>query len=126
MLTRQVLRLQSRPRRGLAGLGAAVHDLLTAQRERLGFESAKDFLNAKHETFTIGDGESIGAAAAKMIDQKTSSLMVLDPMKNVVGIVTERDYLKAACGRARGDAAMKPGASMNEAAVTAIMTAAEA
>ena len=50
---------------------------------------------------TVDPTASIGEAAEKMIDAGVGAVVVMEDMVRIVGIVTERDILRAVAQRAR-------------------------
>ena len=50
---------------------------------------------------TVDPTSSIGEAAEKMIDAGVGAVVVMEDMARIVGIVTERDILRAVAQRAR-------------------------
>lgn len=50
---------------------------------------------------TVDPAASIGEAAEKMIDAGVGAIVVLEDMARMVGIVTERDLMRAVAQRAR-------------------------
>jgi len=50
---------------------------------------------------TVDPSASIGEAAEKMIDAGVGAVVVMEDMARIVGIVTERDLMRAAAQRAR-------------------------
>ena len=50
---------------------------------------------------TVDPAASIGEAAEKMIDAGVGAVVVMEDMARIVGIVTERDILRAVAQRAR-------------------------
>ena len=53
------------------------------------------------DVLTVEPSESIGEAAEKMIDGGVGAVVVMEDMVRIVGIVTERDLLRAVAQRAR-------------------------
>ncbi|MBY0514497.1 MAG: CBS domain-containing protein, partial [Gemmataceae bacterium] len=47
---------------------------------------------------TVGVGDDLGRAVRRMIDERVGALLVTDPAGNLVGILTERDFLTKAAG----------------------------
>ncbi len=54
----------------------------------------KDILNQPREVITIGFQEKVGTALNKLMENKISSLPVLDDNGKVMGIISERDILR--------------------------------
>jgi len=54
----------------------------------------KDILNQPREVITIGFQEKVGAALNKLMENRISSLPVLDDNGKVMGIISERDILR--------------------------------
>ena len=53
------------------------------------------------DVLTVGPADTIGEAAEKMHAANVGAVVVLEDMVRVVGIVTERDLLRAVAARAR-------------------------
>ncbi|MDX6480909.1 MAG: hypothetical protein QOG85_1419 [Gaiellaceae bacterium] len=58
-----------------------------------------EVMNTK--VLTVDPTASIGEAAEKMIDAGVGAVVVMEDMARIVGIVTERDILRAVAQRAR-------------------------
>ena len=58
-----------------------------------------EVMNAK--VLTVDPASSIGEAAEKMMDASVGAVVVMEDMARIVGIVTERDILRAVAQRAR-------------------------
>jgi CBS domain-containing protein len=54
---------------------------------------------------TVEPSDTIGEAAEKMNDGNVGAVVVVEDMVRIVGIVTERDLMRAVAARARADAA---------------------
>src|SRR3954449_12515956 len=54
------------------------------------------------DVLTVDPTASIGEAAEKMVDAGVGAVVVMEDMVRMVGIVTERDLLRAVAQRARG------------------------
>ena len=53
------------------------------------------------DVLTVGPADTIGEAAEKMHAANVGAVVVLEDMVRIVGIVTERDLLRAVASRAR-------------------------
>ncbi len=61
--------------------------------------TVSDVMNAN--VLTVEPAASIGEAAEKMIEAGVGAVVVMEDMVRLVGIVTERDLMRAAAQRAR-------------------------
>jgi len=79
----------------------------------------KDLLDSKPPTITVNTDRDVPDAMRLMIDNKISSLVVIDDDENPTGIITERDIFHLA-HRYRGDMMdMKVGDCMSSRLITA-------
>jgi CBS domain-containing protein len=53
------------------------------------------------DVLTVEPSDSIGEAAEKMVAAKVGAVVVVEDMVRIIGIVTERDLLRAVASRAR-------------------------
>jgi CBS domain-containing protein len=54
------------------------------------------------DVLTVGPSDTIGEAAEKMHDANVGAVVVVEDMVRIVGIVTERDLVRAVAQRVRG------------------------
>lgn len=67
--------------------------------------NARDIIKRKGcEVLTLADNESVMAAVGALVGSNVGALLVLDGDEAIVGILTERDVLRA-CHRRKGDLA---------------------
>lgn len=81
---------------------AKVEESVDAVR-REGYTPVTAAIQKTNETYSVRSGHSLNEAAATMLAKKVASLLVRDEGGRVVGLITERDFLKTNLAELSGE-----------------------